>query len=109
MEKSTFSHVTGGSVCLLWRSMGSSWQSEIVPTPGSGNSSSKYIPQYEKHSDMFGIVCKRIKIWKNASSLSLGHSILYLHSGILAIKMNNRSMCNNIRNKTGKELAKYIQ
>lgn len=83
VEKSAFPHVMGGSVCLLWRAMGRTGKGEMVPTPGSGNSPSKCIPQFEKHRDMFGVVCKRIKIWKKAKCLSIGYIRIYLHNGIL--------------------------
>lgn len=81
--KSAFPYMTGGSICVLWKEIGQDLgEGEIVPTWGSGNSSSKPIPQLEMHRDTFGTVCNRIKIWKQGKCLSIRYITIYSHNGI---------------------------
>lgn len=73
--KSAFPYMTGGSTCVLWKEIGQDLgEGEIVPTWGSGNSSSK---QYT-----FGTVCNRIKIWKQGKCLSIRYITIYSHNRI---------------------------
>lgn len=88
VEKSALSYLIGRSVCRLWRTTG---QYHV-------NLRSQQFLLLAKQRDMLGIVCKRIKIWRQSeiSSKMIHYNIIqihiyniYSHNGILAIKMNN--------------------